>query len=113
MLTSAAMKVGFSGGLVVDFPHSTRAKKFFLVLMVGSTAGSVPAARGLDGEDEMELDEVKVSGRRSSNKKQNFGNIASVSCLLCFLALHIGQALSNSGVYNQVLWEYFCTEVYN
>lgn len=28
------MKVGFSGGLVVDYPHSTRAKKYFLVLMV-------------------------------------------------------------------------------
>lgn len=30
-------QVGFSGGLVVDFPHSTRAKKYYLVLMVGST----------------------------------------------------------------------------
>ncbi|KAL0056385.1 hypothetical protein WJX82_010760 [Trebouxia sp. C0006] len=36
MLTSTAMKAGFSGGLVVDFPHSTRAKKYFLVLMVAS-----------------------------------------------------------------------------
>ncbi len=27
MLTSAAMRAGFTGGLVVDFPHSTRAKK--------------------------------------------------------------------------------------
>eukprot|EP00889_Picochlorum_renovo_P000333 jgi/Picre1/27363/NNA_000330.t1 len=35
MITNAAMRVGFSGGLVVDFPHSTRAKKYFLVLMVG------------------------------------------------------------------------------
>jgi 18S rRNA (guanine1575-N7)-methyltransferase len=28
LLTSAAMKQGFQGGLVVDFPHSTRAKKY-------------------------------------------------------------------------------------
>ena len=42
LLTNAAMKVGFSGGLVVDFPHSTRAKKYFLVLMVGGfKVGSV------------------------------------------------------------------------
>lgn len=47
-------QVGFSGGLVVDFPHSTRAKKFFLVLMVG--AGGVQGlwtvlvgARGSEG----------------------------------------------------------------
>lgn len=31
LLTDAAMRAGFSGGLVVDFPHSTRAKKYFLV----------------------------------------------------------------------------------
>lgn len=51
MLVAAAMKAGFSGGLVVDFPHSTRAKKYFLVLMVGQPAAgvaSLPAARGLD-----------------------------------------------------------------
>lgn len=30
-------QVGFSGGLVVDFPNSTRAKKYFLVLMVGTS----------------------------------------------------------------------------
>lgn len=44
MIVAAAMKVGFSGGLVIDFPHSTRAKKYFLVLMVGvSTA--IPQVR--------------------------------------------------------------------
>jgi 18S rRNA (guanine1575-N7)-methyltransferase len=31
------IQVGFSGGLVVDFPNSTRAKKYFLVLMVGTS----------------------------------------------------------------------------
>jgi 18S rRNA (guanine1575-N7)-methyltransferase len=47
MLVAAAMRVGFSGGLVVDYPHSTRAKKYFLVLMVGA-GGYVP--QGKDGE---------------------------------------------------------------
>jgi 18S rRNA (guanine1575-N7)-methyltransferase len=27
LLTTAAMKAGFSGGMVVDYPHSTKAKK--------------------------------------------------------------------------------------
>lgn len=35
MITSAAMKSGFSGGLVVDFPNSTRAKKYYLVIEAG------------------------------------------------------------------------------
>ncbi len=35
LLTDAAMRAGFSGGLVVDFPHSTRTKKYFLVRLMG------------------------------------------------------------------------------
>ena len=80
MLTSAAMKVGFSGGLVVDFPHSTRAKKYFLVLMVGST-GSIPTAKGLSGEEDMDIEEVQVSGRRTSHKKHKSGAILTVQPL--------------------------------
>ncbi len=29
MITAAAIKCGFSGGLVVDYPNSTKAKKYF------------------------------------------------------------------------------------
>ncbi|GAB4820640.1 hypothetical protein N2152v2_007686 [Parachlorella kessleri] len=77
MLTSAAMKVGFSGGLVVDFPHSTRAKKFFLVLMVGG--GAMPQARGMNGEEESDSEggggsdgggTVKVAGRRTNKRRK-------------------------------------------
>jgi 18S rRNA (guanine1575-N7)-methyltransferase len=32
MLTTSAMKAGFSGGLVIDNPNSTKAKKYYLVL---------------------------------------------------------------------------------
>lgn len=35
MITSAAMKSGFSGGLVIDYPNSTKAKKYYLVLEAG------------------------------------------------------------------------------
>ena len=80
MLTSAAMRAGFSGGLVVDFPHSTRAKKYFLVLMVGQ-AGTVPTGKGLNGEDELEADEVHVSARRSDSKKQRTGSMGTVGCI--------------------------------
>ena len=76
MLTSAAMRAGFSGGLVIDYPHSTRAKKFFLVLMVGSS-GAVPAAKGLDGS-EPEADEVEVAGRQQSRKKRKRSMVSAV-----------------------------------
>lgn len=32
MITSAALKAGFSGGLIVDYPNSAKAKKYFLVI---------------------------------------------------------------------------------
>uniref|UniRef100_A0A0A9YM10 Putative methyltransferase WBSCR22 n=1 Tax=Lygus hesperus TaxID=30085 RepID=A0A0A9YM10_LYGHE len=40
MITTAAMKCGFSGGVVIDFPHSTRAKKHFLVIQAGQVGGT-------------------------------------------------------------------------
>lgn len=35
MITSAAMKNGFTGGLIVDYPNSKKAKKYYLFLMAG------------------------------------------------------------------------------
>ena len=35
MITSCAMRCGFGGGVVVDFPHSTKAKKTYLVIHTG------------------------------------------------------------------------------
>ncbi|EDQ89994.1 uncharacterized protein MONBRDRAFT_18922 [Monosiga brevicollis MX1] len=48
MITHAAMKAGFTGGVVVDYPHSTRAKKIYLCLFAG-VVGNVP--RGKTGEE--------------------------------------------------------------
>jgi 18S rRNA (guanine1575-N7)-methyltransferase len=52
LLTSSAMRQGFQGGLVVDFPHSTRAKKYFLVLFAGMLpTQEMPRPIGVDEED--------------------------------------------------------------
>lgn len=48
LVTTQAMKAGFYGGVVVDYPNSTKAKKYFLVLMTG---GSMPLPKAL-GTDE-------------------------------------------------------------
>uniref|UniRef100_A0A182VY18 18S rRNA (guanine-N(7))-methyltransferase n=1 Tax=Anopheles minimus TaxID=112268 RepID=A0A182VY18_9DIPT len=47
LVTSQAMKAGFYGGIVVDYPNSSKAKKYFLVLMTGGVA-KLPAALGTD-----------------------------------------------------------------
>lgn len=64
MITNAALKNGFTGGLIVDFPNSKKAKKFFLFLMAGYSdeiakdaerAIMMPKAR-TDGEDYSDVD---------------------------------------------------------
>lgn len=37
-LTTAAMKSGFSGGLIIDYPNSTKAKKYYLVIEAGGNS---------------------------------------------------------------------------
>lgn len=51
LVTTQAMKAGFYGGVVIDYPNSTKAKKYFLVLMTG---GNVPLPKGLGTESTSE-----------------------------------------------------------
>uniref|UniRef100_A0A8D0FZN6 18S rRNA (guanine-N(7))-methyltransferase n=1 Tax=Strix occidentalis caurina TaxID=311401 RepID=A0A8D0FZN6_STROC len=46
LITAQAMRAGFTGGMVVDYPNSAKAKKFFLCLFVG-TSGTLPKVRGV------------------------------------------------------------------
>ena len=46
MITTQSMKAGFTGGIIVDFPNSAKAKKYFLVLMTGGGAQQMPKALG-------------------------------------------------------------------
>lgn len=63
MITQAAMKCGFGGGMVVDYPHSARAKKYFLVLYAGQTGGGYKPPQPLTGEptDYDDVDSADVS----------------------------------------------------
>lgn len=47
LITQAASRVGFSGGLLVDYPNSTKAKKFYLCLSF-ERSYKVPKALGTD-----------------------------------------------------------------
>lgn len=50
LITAQATKAGFFGGVLVDYPNSTKAKKMFLVLMTGGAA-PLPKALGTESED--------------------------------------------------------------
>jgi 18S rRNA (guanine1575-N7)-methyltransferase len=50
MITSQATRAGFYGGVVVDFPNSSKAKKYFLVLMTGGQQ-QMPTALGTNEAD--------------------------------------------------------------
>ncbi|XP_054258508.1 probable 18S rRNA (guanine-N(7))-methyltransferase [Macrosteles quadrilineatus] len=64
LVTAEAMKAGFFGGLIVDYPNSTKAKKFFLVLMTGGAA-PLPKALGTGPSD----DTISFTNKRERFEK--------------------------------------------
>jgi 18S rRNA (guanine1575-N7)-methyltransferase len=50
MIVSSAMRAGFTGGLVVDYPNSSKAKKVFLCLFAGASE-KVSLPMGLSGDE--------------------------------------------------------------
>merc|ERR1712002_1349846 len=71
MITNQSMKAGFTGGLVVDYPNSTKAKKFFLVLMTG---GAQPLPQAL-GQEEY----TQSVGARFESRREKYKNIRGKS----------------------------------
>jgi len=65
LMTQQAMKAGFTGGVVIDFPNSTKAKKMFLVLFTGGAATSLP-----QGLSEESTSHVKYTDERRERMKQ-------------------------------------------
>ncbi|XP_011302302.1 probable 18S rRNA (guanine-N(7))-methyltransferase [Fopius arisanus] len=67
LVTTQATRAGFFGGVVVDYPNSTKAKKFFLVLMTG---GAMPLPKALGDEHE---GTIKHTSRREHLKARGKG----------------------------------------
>ena len=68
MVTSAALRVGFGGGVVVDFPNSAKAKKHFLVIWNSFSAKPQALPKGLFEDETKDLREhdshVRVEQRQ-------------------------------------------------
>ena len=69
LIAQAASRVGFAGGVLVDYPNSTKAKKYFLCLSFERTY-VMPTARGT-GEDMQVQGGVSVIGRVNDQKKRH------------------------------------------
>ena len=74
MINNAAMRCGFGGGMVVDYPHSTRARKCYLVIYAGNTpAGYVPPQPILGdepAEEESEGSEAEEEGEEGEEGEE-------------------------------------------
>ncbi|KAI0565172.1 Methyltransferase [Gracilaria domingensis] len=73
LLVASAMRAGFSGGLLVDYPNSAKAKKYYLCLTAGPPVkGAVqPKPLGVEGNQN-----VPVGNRKSSKKGNRYSNDA-------------------------------------
>jgi len=71
LITASAMRAGFGGGLVVDFPHSTKAKKHFLVLLAGlpDEGFSMPQALGEASEERVQQVQALNTERKQHAKR--------------------------------------------
>lgn len=63
LITTQATKAGFYGGVVVDFPNSTKAKKYFLVLMISGFT-ILPSALGVNDTESV----ISYTSRRLSSR---------------------------------------------
>ncbi|CAN8301562.1 unnamed protein product [Cochlearia groenlandica] len=75
LILRQALQAGFGGGLVVDYPHSTKKRKEFLVLTCGSVPTSLndeykESCSEDDGSDEEDNGMVGVSDRNRPRKRQ-------------------------------------------
>ena len=70
LIVQAASRVGFAGGLVVDYPNSSKAKKFYLCLSF-ERSYKLPQALGANGG---EAPGVRVVGRDTKREKRKGKN---------------------------------------
>lgn len=59
LVLECARKAGFEGGLVIDYPDSTKAKKYYLCLCAGARF-TLPTALGVASVDEAEEETARI-----------------------------------------------------
>lgn len=67
LITHQSLRAGFTGGVVVDYPNSTKAKKMYLVLFAGGD--STPLPKGLQ-EETVQRNTVQYNNERRQKIKE-------------------------------------------
>lgn len=70
LINSQALKAGFTGGLVVDNPDSTKVKKFFLVLSCGGSSFRLPKAVDEGADEKNRQIKNEGHGRSKGGRKK-------------------------------------------
>ncbi|CEG68133.1 Putative S-adenosyl-L-methionine-dependent methyltransferase [Rhizopus microsporus] len=74
LIIDVATKCGFEGGLLVDYPNSKKAKKYYLCLFAGQQSGvknQMPKALGEDGElHPDEAQSIQYEKRRQHTRRR-------------------------------------------
>ncbi|RKP25511.1 S-adenosyl-L-methionine-dependent methyltransferase [Syncephalis pseudoplumigaleata] len=65
MIMEQATRAGFTGGLVVDYPNSKKAKKYYLCLFTGTMGGSAELPRALGEEDGVVYNNEQIRERHA------------------------------------------------
>eukprot|EP00825_Cyclidium_porcatum_P049766 TRINITY_DN866_c0_g1_i10.p1 TRINITY_DN866_c0_g1~~TRINITY_DN866_c0_g1_i10.p1 ORF type:complete len:338 (+),score=54.02 TRINITY_DN866_c0_g1_i10:126-1139(+) len=93
MITKSALKNGFSGGLIVDFPHSSKAKKLYLVLDAGNPGKQeIQQVEGLQGDEEEDDDDEEQKNTKNQNGEKKVEYLTKAyntfyQCLQIFIFL--------------------------
>ena len=76
MITSSALRNGFQGGLIIDYPNSRKAKKYYLFLMAGYSEEIVQEAKSVimpkaktDSDDDSDESCDEFGNRRYKKKE--------------------------------------------
>ena len=70
MISNSAMKSGFAGGIYVDFPNSSKAKKYYLIL--STSAEGKLGVKDLSKAAEEGCEKVKGRRRKRIKKRDKF-----------------------------------------
>jgi len=70
LISNCVMQAGFSGGFVVDYPNSSKAKKHFLCLFAGVTDYQMPSPLGVEIVDEQPKEASFATREKSRQKKK-------------------------------------------
>lgn len=80
LIAQAAARVGFAGGIVVDYPNSSKAKKYYLCLSF-ERSFKLPNALGIN-DNNNGINVIERGGKKSKRRMQDKPSVKSVDWIM-------------------------------